>query len=347
MLEKPTVCQQIWQMASARDDGNIVGVGFGVGLKNGLIDLERPNCLRLYVKNKRKKTSRGKIRPAFELGDAIEVSLSGADRPEFDLHSRRRRTPSVSIPTDVHQIGELKASGGFTKVTGDPSEVISGAIVRWRQLKTVDQVHWGLITVAHGFDPPVDPLGPPDTIIVNPFTGNRIRGKRLLQFRPPISGFDAALISVSFDDLRSEELLRSEDVDSKPLATFAQLSSSNGLGGTAFQGGSNVPFTVVGTVEPLDFLGVGTVGRLVHVRSLAENAFVGGTSGCVYAVISSISRRLLAAAIQIGADSDTDFRDGYGQCLRDVITKVAEQRNHELALNQDRIVGTIEFVDFF
>jgi hypothetical protein len=334
-------------MSSVDSDGNIVGVGFGVGLKGGLVDLERPNCLRLYVKKKRKKNSRARTRPAFELNGNIDLSLSDPDRTGVDLHGRIRRSLNVSIPTDIHQVGDLIASGGPTKVTGDPSEVLSGAIVRWRELKSFDKLRWGLVTVAHGFDPPVVPADPVDTVIVNPYTGNRISGKRLLQFRPPLSGFDSVLIAVSFEDLFAEDLIRSEDVEGKPLATFSQLSGSNGLGGTAFQAGSNIPFTVVGTVEPLNFEGVGTVGKLVHVRSLATNAFIGGTSGCVYAVISTLSRRLLAAAIQIGADRDTDYRDGYGQCLQEVISKIAEQRNEQLKLNQDRIVGNIEFVDFF
>lgn len=343
----------IWQEHVDPGDGNVLGVGFGIGLKKNEPDLSRPTVVRLYVANKRDKNSRAQRRPLSEIDRHVTVPVLGeresikAIAGQKDFHGRTLTPPTLRLPTDVYEVGTLVGSGALTAVTGDPSLVTAGAIVRWQQLSDRGTFRWGVITVAHGFDPPIAPNVALDTSIQSPQTGEIIHGKRLVQLKPPFKGFDTVLIRVNPKDLTLHGLLTSTQTSNIPTMRYEHIGLSEGAAGVAFQRGRLVYFSVVGNVSPLSFQGVGTVDRLVHVRAASEDAFIRTTSGSVLALLSPASRKLVPAALQIGADSETGFRDGYGQCLRDAIRNLTSVLNARLQPDRDRVVGTLNLVSYF
>lgn len=351
------ICSRIWTEFLKPEDANVVGVGFGVGIRDALVDLQRPVVLRLYVKEKRKKNSRRKRRPLSEIESTIKVGffesgeplfLSGGSPENLDFHGRPITAGILQLPTDVIQVGRIVSSGAYASVDHDPSIVTAGVIVRWRQRLSVNILRWGIVTVAHGFDPPIDPSAARDSRIQNPVNGQTFHGKRIVQFRPPLRGFDTVLIGVQSRDLLNHGLIVSEYSSPIQPASYSSLGFSRGTVGIAFQRGRFVGFTVLGNVSPLYVDQVGSVGRMVHVRSEARQAFVPTTSGSVYAIADPNGQNLVPAAIQIGADSGTDYRDGFGQCLSDVLSHLATELSHRLASFSDSIVDNdLQLVSYF
>ena len=351
------VCDWFWKYCADCEDDNVKGVGFGMALKDGELDLSRPLVMRLYVKSKRPKKSRSKKRPKSEIDTHIEFCMDHIGTPlnqnpetsYRDFHDRPIDAARIRLPTDVHEVGELTGSGALTKIVGDPSVVTAGAIVRWRQRRSLNVTRWGIVTVAHGFDLPIGSTEPSDTRILNPNTGNEFFGNRLIQFKPPFRGYDTVLIGVSESKLLTEGLISSASMPAAPTLSYRAIGESGGVAGRAFQRGRLVDFSVVGNVAPLNFRGVGTVGRLVHVRANAPQAFVETTSGSVYSILHRRTRRLVPAAIQIGSDNrlPVPFRDGYGQCLRDILSNLAMEINRRLANVNDRLENGIQLVTYF
>lgn len=351
------VSLRVWTQFLAPDDSNVVGVGFGVGLREDRIDLQRPVVLRLYVQRKRKRASRAVRRPKSEIDSTVKIDLletteqlflPSRKRAHRDLHGRTVQGAIIEIPTDVFQLGNVVSSGALASVVGNSSIVTAGTIVRWRQVLSPNVLRWGIVTVAHGFEPAIDPLTTKDTRIIHSLDGSQFEGKRLIQFRPPLRGFDTVLIAVQPGDLLHAGLIPSESAPAISPMTYDQIGVMGGGVGVSYQQARHIGFHLIGNVAPLNVRGVGTVDRMVHVRSFAEQAFIDTTSGSVYAIADPESKQLIPAAIQIGADSDTQYRDGYAQCLHDLLHHLALELHRRLAPNADGLVAQkLELVQWF
>ncbi len=351
------VCTRIWTQFIQPEDSNVVGVGFGIGVKADSIDLQRPVVLRLYVLEKRAKRSRKKNRPLSEIDPLVNVGLFEPNDQLFlatdnsrshDLHGRPLTGGTIQLPTDVMQVGKIVSSGALVSVHRDPSIVTAGVVVRWRQWLSPSILRWGIVTVAHGFDPPIDPSVAIDSQILNPVDGRVFHGKRIVQFRPPLRGYDTVLIGVRMSDLLDHGLIVSEHTPPIIPASYSSIGLSRGTVGIAYQRARFVGFTVIGNVSPLNVEGVGSVDRMMHVRSEAKDAFVETTSGSVYAIADPDTHNLIPAAIQIGADASTDFRDGFGQCLSDVLSHLATELSRRLSPLRDSIVDSeLQLASYF
>jgi hypothetical protein len=341
--QRERICDYLWEKIAAQRDTNIVGVGFGPALKDREIDLMRPAVIRFYVRKKQPAGSRTK--PRFPIGKTIRVPLALADSPAAT--GGKVRLPWATFPTDVHEVGELVATGRQLTVDGDPSRVTGGSIVRWLESGDASP-HWGIVTVAHGFKTPIDPGSlAGDTAIVNPKTGDQFRGLRLLQFRPPVSGMDVCLVGVAEGDLLAHGLVGTANQAPQPVRSYQQLGSDVGVGGLSRQIDRDLFLTVVGTVDSLPFGGIGTVRNLLHVQG-PPKAFAVGTSGSAFEVLNASTGNLEAAAVQVGADSDTAFRDGYGEALETALSITArELAKHLASAGKSLTNGRIDFVKTF
>jgi len=341
--QRERICDYLWGKIAASHDTNIVGIGFGPALKGSELDLTRPSVIRFYVRKKR--PAGGRTRAKFPVGPEIQVPLALDDLPE--VPGPDVRLPWATFPTDVHEVGELVGTGRQVTIDADPSRVTGGSVVRWFEGGD-SRAHWGILTVAHGFDVPVDPsslVG--DTTILNPRSGDSFRGLRLLQFRPPVSGMDLCLIGVVESDLVAHGLIAAASQAPQPVRSYQQLGSDRGVGGLSRQIQRDLFLTVVGTVDSLAFGGIGTVRNLVHVQGPPQ-AFAVGTSGSSFEVLNSSTGNLEAAAIQVGADSDTSFRDGYGQALDSALDIVATELSKYLRSTGKTLAnGRVEFIATF
>src|SRR5689334_5537288 len=105
--------QQALAAAKQAQESNIVGVGIGVGLKEGRIDLARPLCLRFFVRRKiHGKNALAKqkflIDPEITLGFD---TLLGKSRTA-DLRGRSLKGAKLALPTDVTEVAKLVGCAG-------------------------------------------------------------------------------------------------------------------------------------------------------------------------------------------------------------------------------------------
>ena len=337
------VFDYVWQKVADAQDDNIVALGTGVGIKGDEIDLERPYCVRFYVKKKVGKGRRKRQQPKLAVGSEMKLPLRMFGPGETDQHDRVVRDAWLECPTDVYEIGELEAAGWRASLDRDPSLVTCGAILRWR-IRGDSAPLWGIATVAHGYEQAIHAAPSTDITVSLPRADLRFRGKRLLQFKPPDSGFDLCLIGVNPERLVALGLITSVNVRPRTVRRFSQLTGDSHSVGLARQIGRDINFQVLGTVEgPLFFSRVGTVRDLLHVRG-PRNAFVGGTSGSVFEVLNRRRGRLEIAGIQVGTDTRNGFRDGFAQSLERSLVLLRRRLNEQLLSAGLEIPGKLEVV---
>ena len=274
MSQRPDSASRLlsWLSKASREtrDPNVVGVGIGYGLKDGAIDLERPYCARFYVREKfsKRKAARQPLAVPYDLripGDYlsnVNASLDGL--------RRRLRTRWIELPTDVHCVGDMAGSGGIVELPGDPDVVTAGTIVRWQ---SAGEVHWGIVTVAHGFESRPANAASSD-VTISLVSGAAFVGRRILNFNPVSLNIDAALIEVPVERLMDVGLVS----DATPIGfgsppVYSTMRPENFPTGTSLQADRTIPFTVVGPVTELSIDKVGTVKHMVHILGPSQ-AFV-------------------------------------------------------------------------
>jgi hypothetical protein len=274
-----------------------VGVGIGYGLKDGAIDLQRPYCARFYVRDKfaKRKAARQPLAVPNDLripGDYLsDVNAS------LDGLRRSVRTRWIELPTDVHCVGDMTGSGGIVELTGDPDVVTAGTIVRWQ---SAGEVHWGIVTVAHGFESrPAITVS--NDVTISLVSGVEFVGRRILNFNPVSLNVDATLIEVPIERLMDVGLVSdASPTGFAPSPVYSTIRPENFPTGTSLQADRTIPFTVVGPVTQLTIANVGIVKHMVHILG-PNQAFVPGTSGSLIRLLDTNSNLVVPAAIQIGA----------------------------------------------
>ena len=141
---------------------------------------------------------------------------------------------TLTIPTDVTEIGDLGGTARQVQLDGDPSIVTSGTIIRWK-LSNEGAHRWGVLTVTHGFDDPVDRIPVEDITVYNPTTGKYFRGSRRDELRATISGIDLTLIEVEKSLLIQSGMIPSANVNSVDVRSYRELTGDGGQAGTVFQ----------------------------------------------------------------------------------------------------------------
>lgn len=337
------VAQYVWDQVEKKKDDNIRAIGFGVGIREGEIDIERPFCVRAYVK--KKKTRRSNWKPKYEFRESLKFPLEYLPH-NLDNYGRRIRKASITIPTDVCHAPELEGTARFAFLDRDPSAVTTGVVVRFR-MSHQRRPRWGLLTVAHGYDRPIGGQANEDISVVSPATGAVFRGKRLAEFRAPSSGIDLCLVVVAPQLLIQSGLISSINTSSIPVRTYEELNSDRGKSGTVFQTDRRrFDFSIWGTVEIESFAGVGQVVNLLHVQS-SPNVFVEGSSGSPFGVVNLQKGRMEAAALQIGSNPATGYREGYGQSLETSLRALSMRINRRLSRTGRYIAEPIEVVRIF
>lgn len=322
-------------------DPNIHGVGLGVGLKDGRIDLSRPLCMRFFVRRKH-QARRTWTKQKFPVHPEIALSVGSLrTRGEvFDAMKRNIRRGRLEIPTDVYEARIVRAAG-TARLDGDPDVVTSGTIVRWR-VHGFDKTQWGVLTVGHAFESAPN-AGIGDDVSIQLHDGDHFRGKRIVNFNPPSHGVDATLIRVRVDDLMDRGLIGDPGEASFPVVKFDDIKRDRFPIGISTQTDRDVSFDLVTVVSSLDIARIGKVTNMIHVQGAAES-FVEGTSGSLFRCIDTLSGTLTPIALQVGAHS-SGFSDGYGQSLDTALSEIRTQLNGMYAPGY--VIGEIEVVQSF
>lgn len=341
------ISDYLWSRVDDKKEKNILGFGFGVGLKDWAIDIERPFCIRAYVKRKKKKGDRWRVKWNFkdEISIPMELIPDG-----IDSIGRKVKGMMLTMPTDVTEVGDLEGTAQEVQLDGDPSIVTSGTVIRWK-VSGEHSHRWGILTVTHGFDDPVERTAVEDITIHNPTTGRSFRGRRRDELRATDldSAIDLTLIEVEKQILVNSGLIKANGNTSIAVRRYSKLTGDGGQAGTVFQAnGRTFGFHIVGTLSLATFNNVGTVVSLLHVIGPPQT-FVKGTSGSPFAVIDNPTGALEPAGIQIGADfcPKLEFSHGYAQSLDVSLGNLTLKMNRRLLRTGRSLETNLEVIRLF
>lgn len=238
--DKKLVTESLWKKIAESGDTNIVGIGFGIAVKEGNTDLTRPWVVRFYVKQKRGGRHKFKITP--EITVDIEPKYAASD-------GGKRK---VTLLTDVTKVPTIEPAGRKLTIPGN-GLVTSGIVLRWYKASggaTANQtLRLGVLTVAHDFKG-IDPnrmvtIESPNNLL------QPITGKRAIQSDPAKVGIDACLVTVEVDEAIKAGLLTDPLASPLPIKQYADLEDDRDKTGESRQADRTVSFRVLGTVGNL------------------------------------------------------------------------------------------------
>ncbi len=290
LQETERIERRLNRAGAASGDPNFVGVGFGVGIKLGAIDTERPRVVRYFVKRKLKRPS-----PAFRIPAEITVRIK-----------RKNRFVRVTLKTDVMEIGNVVPTGVHLHADGRENNVVTtGVLVTWRSL--LGDRCWGIVTVAHGFS--ASDRG----VKIRPIRRASFDGEVIAKTRRGTT-FDAALVEIKASDVSK---IPGASANSPPQEAIRAMSfdqvrdacEADQAGRSYRLPGPKRLKAMTYFVSPFDFGGkVGKKRHVIQVEADVHSAFQKGTSGSMWKIGDQ------PAGMQF-AGRCCEFKVGYGHFL--------------------------------
>lgn len=269
------------------DHPDVESVGFGVALRDGKPDPERPFAVRLWVKRKRSERSLGEDR---RLPPSLRVRVK-----------RGRNFETLDLPVDIEGLNKIRSTAGV-----DPGLVTASCIVRWRQ---DPPFHYGLVTCAHGFKRVGLASGSPLSVTAQ----SGVLNARLRWQSPDTRRVDAAVVEADTAAMRTwlggalpQSQRKVLDIGDLPLLcafktagwTHAQPTPTKLLYLTYTPG----PIRLSSELPPLR--------HVVEAQAEPQDTFEPGTSGAAWDTANGL------VGIQVAGRVTDGFRSGFAISLR-------------------------------